>query len=167
MASLVVRNLDQRIVDALKQRAARHGRKTPTHSPSERRTLDTAIAETRFHSERFLRYSAEPAIRLEMRAYYADISTDLHDLHGADHSLFDPDPANYPSSQVVGVRLKKNGSNGVMYSSVRRSEGECVGVFRPCLVSPVRQGPHFEYRWDGNEITEVMKVRRYDTPLAS
>ena len=26
MASLVVRNLDQRIVDALKQRAARHGR---------------------------------------------------------------------------------------------------------------------------------------------
>ena len=26
MASLIVRNLDQRIVDALKQRAARHGR---------------------------------------------------------------------------------------------------------------------------------------------
>jgi plasmid stability protein len=26
MASLVVRNLDQRVVDALKQRAARHGR---------------------------------------------------------------------------------------------------------------------------------------------
>lgn len=28
MANLVVRNLDQRVVDALKQRAARHGRST-------------------------------------------------------------------------------------------------------------------------------------------
>lgn len=28
MATLVVRNLDQRVVDALKQRAARHGRST-------------------------------------------------------------------------------------------------------------------------------------------
>ncbi len=35
MANLVVRNLDQRIVDALKQRAARHGRS----AEAEHRTL--------------------------------------------------------------------------------------------------------------------------------
>jgi len=39
MASLVVRNLDQRIVDALKQRAARHGRS----AEAEHRALLAAL----------------------------------------------------------------------------------------------------------------------------
>ena len=39
MASLVVRNLDQRIVDALKQRAVRHGRS----AEAEHRALLEAI----------------------------------------------------------------------------------------------------------------------------
>ena len=39
MANLIVRNLDQRIVDALKQRAARHGRS----AESEHRALLEAL----------------------------------------------------------------------------------------------------------------------------
>jgi hypothetical protein len=126
-------------------------------------SIDTAIAESRFHRERFMRFSAEPPMRLEMRAYYAKLRTELHDLRGqarAHPEWFDPDPEAYAPSQALGKRLRGAGSNGVVYPSVRRSGGECVGVFRPRAVAPVTQGPHFEFIWDGEAISDVLQVRR-------
>lgn len=126
-------------------------------------SVETAIAESRFHRERFMAFSREPPMRLEMRAYYARIRTELHDLRGqvqAHPEWFDPDPARYGPGQALGARLRSNGSNGVVYPSVRRPEGECVGIFRPRAVAPVTQGPHFEFIWDGQAITDVLQVRR-------
>jgi hypothetical protein len=60
----------------------------------------------------------------------------------------------------LGVRLRGQGSKGVIYPSVRRAGGECVGAFRPRVVAPVTQGPHFEFIWDGAAITDVLQVRR-------
>ena len=37
-------------------------------------SVDTAIAETRFHRENFLRATSQPAIELEMRCYLADVA---------------------------------------------------------------------------------------------
>lgn len=130
--------------------------------------LSTAISETRFHRERFLRYSSEAPIRLEMRAYYATINSDLHDLRGLRNSnaeLYNSDPKAYGASQVLGHELKNNGSNGVIYHSVRKSGGECVGIFRPSVIDPVTQGPHFEYVWDGDSIVDVLQVQRYSETL--
>ena len=127
-------------------------------------SLATAIAESRFHRERFLTYSSEPAIRLQMRTYYARIGGDFHDVRGARKShpdWFDPDPARYGASQALGGALKAKGSNGLIYRSVRRPAGECLAVFRPRLVSPVTQGPHFEYIWDGRSIIDVLQIKRY------
>ena len=124
---------------------------------------ETAIAESRFHRERFLRYSAEPPTRLEMRAYYARIASQLHDLRGQATShpeWFDPDPAHYGPSQSLGVALRSKGSNGLVYPSVRRAGGECVAVLRPRVISPVIQGPHYEFIWNGQAITDVLQVRR-------
>ena len=126
-------------------------------------SVDTAIAESRFHRQRFLAYSAEPPMRLEMRAYYARVKAELHDLRGQlkkHPEWFDPDPARYGPGQALGSRLKAQGSNGLVYPSVRRAGGECVGVFRPRVVAPVTQGPHFEFLWDGASITDVLQVRR-------
>jgi hypothetical protein len=126
-------------------------------------SVDTAIAESRFHRARFMAFSKEPPMRLEMRAYYAKVSAKLHDLRGqvkAHPAWFDPDPARYAASQAVGVRLRGQGSKGVIYPSVRRAGGECVGAFRPRVVAPVTQGPHFEFIWDGAAITDVLQVRR-------
>lgn len=127
-------------------------------------SLETAIAESRFHRERFLAYSSEAPMRVEMRAYYARIRAELHDLRGRLKSrsgLFDPDPEHYGPGQALGRELRAAGSGGIVYRSVRRTGGECVGVFRPRLVAPVKQGPHFEYIWDGRSIVDVMQVRRF------
>jgi len=128
-------------------------------------SLATAIAESRFHRERFLSFSSEPPMRLQMRTYYARIGGDFHDVRGAQKShpeWFSPDPTRYGASQALGAALKAGGSSGLVYRSVRRRAGECLAVFRPRLVSPVTQGPHLEYIWDGRAISDVLQIKRID-----
>jgi len=123
-------------------------------------SVDTAIAETRFHRENFLRATAQPAIELEMRCYLADVACELHDLRGRRTELADVyDPSSYAASQKLGRSLREAGSNGIAFDSVRRNGGECVAVFRPRLVQNVRQGVHLRYAWDGNAIAEVYEIR--------
>jgi len=123
-------------------------------------SLDTAIAETRFHRENFLRATAQPAIELEMRCYLADVACVLHDLRRRRAELPDVyDPASYVASQTLGRSLRAEGSNGIAFDSVRRDGGECVAVFRPRLVQNVRQGVHLRYAWDGTSIAQVYEIR--------
>jgi len=123
-------------------------------------SIDTAIAETRFHRENFLRATTQPPMELEMRCYLADVACELHDLRGRRNELRDIyDPASYSTSQKLGRQLRDAGSNGIAFDSVRRSGGECVAVFRPRLVQNVRQSVHLRYAWDGVSIANVYEMR--------
>jgi RES domain len=123
-------------------------------------SVDTAIAETRFHRENFLRATSQPPIELEMRCYLADVSCELHDLRSCAAQMPDVyDPASYVASQKLGRQLREAGSNGIAFDSVRRRGGECVALFRPRLVQNVRQGVHLRYAWDGNSIANVYEIR--------
>jgi hypothetical protein len=123
-------------------------------------SLDTAIAETRFHRENFLRATAQAPIELEMRCYLADVACELHDLRGRRVELPEVyDPASYLASQKLGRALREAGSNGIAFDSVRRVGGQCVAVFRPRLVQNVRQNVHLRYAWDGACISEVYEIR--------
>lgn len=122
--------------------------------------VDTAIAETRFHREAFLRATHEAPISIEMRVYLADMSADLHDLR--DRRLDLPDiyrADDYAASQALARRLRGQGSAGIAYDSVRRTEGQCVALFRPRTLTNVRQGAHLIYRWNGTEIGQVYELR--------
>jgi hypothetical protein len=123
-------------------------------------SVETAIAETRFHRENFLRATAQPPLELEMRCYLADVACELHDLRGLRAKLKDIyDPASYAASQKLGRELRNDGSNGIAFDSVRRPGGECVAMFRPRLVQNVRQGVHLRYAWDGASIARVYEMR--------
>ena len=123
-------------------------------------SVETAIAETRFHRENFLRATAQPPLELEMRCYLADVASELHDLRGLRAKLGDIyDPASYAVSQKLGRELRNAGSNGIAFDSVRRPGGECVAVFRPRLVQNVRQSVHLRYAWDGTSISRVYEMR--------
>lgn len=126
--------------------------------------IDTAIAETRFHRARFLAATKEPPIELDLRAYASDLVGDLHDLRGCQDrmpDLFDPDPDRYGAAQRLARQLRDDGSSGLVYPSVRRPSGECAAVFRPPVLAPVRQGPHYCYVWDGAAISDVYEKRLY------
>ena len=123
-------------------------------------SIDTAIAETRFHRENFLRATSQPPMELEMRCYLADVACELHELRGRRTELPDIyDPASYAASQKLGRMLRDAGSNGIAFDSVRRAGGECVAIYRPRLVQNVRQSVHLRYAWDGHAIANVYEMR--------
>jgi hypothetical protein len=118
--------------------------------------LETAIAETQYHREQFMRATAEAPMELDMRVYLADLDAPLHDIRGLRASL----PAiyatdDYGASQALGRRLRAENSWGVAYDSVRHAGGECVGVFRPPALRRSRQERHLCYVWDGQRINLV------------
>ncbi|HHG89282.1 MAG TPA: RES domain-containing protein [Devosia sp.] len=124
--------------------------------------LDTAIAETRYHRAAFLRATNEGAMELDMRVLVADLRGTLHDICGqraARPELYDPDA--YGPAQDFARTLRAEGSNGIVYDSVRHCPGQCVAVFRPPLLSNCRQERHLCYVWNGSEISGIYEKRPY------
>ena len=124
------------------------------------RELPTAIAETVFHMGRFYGATADPPHAEDMRVLTGRIRTVFHDLRGDDRwaSLLDPD--SYAASRAFGRALRAQGSNGVVYPSVRRAGGQCVGAFRPKAVGLPIQGRHLQYHWDGTPDQPLLRLRR-------
>jgi hypothetical protein len=116
------------------------------------RTIDTAIAESVFRRTQELKEVGALETRVEMRVYLADFSAKFHDIRssrrtGSWTALYDP--FEYTASQDTARKLLEEGSNGIVYRSVRDPSGECLACFRPRLVRSVRAGGHYEFRWEG------------------
>jgi RES domain len=123
-------------------------------------SLDTSIAETRYHREIFLRATRQGPLELDMRTYLCDVEASFHDIRGKRDRMPDIyDPDSYVASQKLARGLKLAGSNGVVFDSVRHSGGECLAVYRPRLVQNCRQGTHLRYVWDGQRISQVYSLR--------
>ncbi len=126
------------------------------------RTIETAIAETRYHRVRFLQATSEPAQEIDMRVYAIDLNADLHDIRAMreSHAAY-YHPSSYAVSQELALKLRENGSNGIVYASVRDDGGECAAVFRPRLLSNCRQERHLCYVWDGRAISTIYEKRNF------
>jgi RES domain len=123
-------------------------------------TLDTSIAETRYHREIFLRATRQGRTELDMRTYLCDVAATFHDIRGKRDQMPDIyDPDSYVASQKLARSLKSAGSSGVVYDSVRHAGGQCLAVYRPRLIQNCRQGTHLRYIWDGERITQVYALR--------
>jgi len=120
--------------------------------------IETAIRETRYHRERFLARTCEPAQRIEMRCYVTGINARFHDIRGGHEDLHAPD--DYTASQAFARRQRAAGSSGVVYDSVRNRGGQCVAAFWPDCVGPCRQARHYAYHWDGASISHVVELKR-------
>ncbi len=121
-----------------------------------------AIAETRYHRERFMRATHEASCELDMRVLSVTVKAPLHDLRGMRAIL--PDVyrlTDYSASQLLGGVLRAGGSNGVVYDSVRLDGGRCVGAFRPRALSHCRERKHLRYVWDGASIASVLEIKRH------
>jgi hypothetical protein len=118
--------------------------------------LDTAVAETKYHRERFMRATGQDRMELDMRVLVVDLSAALYDLRGrASEFALVYHSENYAAGPHLATTLRNDGSHGIVYDSVRRPEGECVAVFRPRLLSNCRQERHLCYVWDGERIDTV------------
>jgi RES domain-containing protein len=117
-------------------------------------SLDTAVAEVSHHRGAFLARTAEDAIDIDLRWIQADLMDRLHDLRGQGASMpavYDPD--RYGASQDLGRALRSQGSQGIVYDSVRRPQGQCVALFKPKSLSNARAVGHIGLHWDGRAIS--------------
>lgn len=110
------------------------------------REVETAIAETVYHLGRFYRATREPAQAIDMRALRGDFSARLLDA-SREASVLDPD--SYAHSQRLGMAVKRDGRDGIVYPSVRRAHGECYALMRPKTIHQVIQAAHYRYAWTG------------------
>lgn len=122
-------------------------------------SVDAAIAETKFHQERFLAATREANVEITMRAYVNKVVKPLIDVRDQPE-LHDPDISAYPVSQAFAREQRDGKTWGLLYRSVRLEGHECVAAFRPQAVSLPVQGAHFRYVWDAKvgAITHVMEL---------
>lgn len=116
----------------------------------------TAIAETRFHHGRFLAATGEASMHLPMRLYHVHIDARLHDLRpegAVDARVNDPD--SYAVSRQLGAELRRQGSTGVAYRSVRNPAGQCAGLFKPRAARHCVHAAYLLYAWDGMRFSGV------------
>ncbi|MDP1831947.1 MAG: RES family NAD+ phosphorylase [Geothrix sp.] len=115
----------------------------------------TAIKEVAFHRAAFMAATREGPMALEQLILRARIACDLVDIRAeqiAHPEWYSPSVSDYPDPQSLGLDLWQKGGDGLAFASVRHPGGECVGIFRPKVISGCRQSRPIHYLWDGRKI---------------
>jgi hypothetical protein len=121
----------------------------------------TAVAESRYHTEAFLRATQQPSIDVEKRIYVATIDGSFDDIRGRSmrSKLYSAALDDYGYAQRYAHRLyARNRVDGIVYNSVRHSGGQCVAAFRPRIVSNAVIRKYIQFRWDGRRIAGVVDL---------
>ena len=115
-------------------------------------SLDTALAEVRFHQERFLRRTSEGQLRVELRLYLSHLEAKLVDVRKLPEVQ---SPDDYGPGQRLGHAARAGGKDGVLYRSVRHSGGLCAAVFRPTVLGACQQSSHYALHYDGSSVVAI------------
>ena len=121
----------------------------------------TAIAETRFHTGKFLEATAEPPMRQQMRLYTVAAQGNVVDLRNdasVDLSVLSPD--DYLAGQSLGRAVREAGAPGIAYPSVRDDGGECLAAFRTTLLRDCHHAAYLEYNWNGMSVDMVFELNQ-------
>jgi hypothetical protein len=121
----------------------------------------TAIAESAYHTQRFLAYTQTRATVVYKRVLTADIKGAYDDVRALQPSdpIYDPDPNNYAAAQAYALALyARNVVDGVVYASVRAAGGTCVAAFRPRLLANCTTAGFLAYTYDGSRIDEIFAI---------
>jgi len=119
--------------------------------------FETALFETIHHHGLFMARTREsPGWTSQFREIVLTLDADLHDLRSATGDLAAAlDPDSYTGSQAIAANLRRTGSEGIVYQSVRHPDGLCAALFYPDLASNPVQGRHLDYHWDGQRVDLV------------
>lgn len=114
---------------------------------------ETAVAESLYHTELFLRATREPGIDVDKRVYEAALKGRFDDVRSKAMRSKLYDPVDYAYSQKYARRVyETNAVDGIVYRSVRRQAGECCAAFRPRSIANMKIYRYIQFRWDGEKI---------------
>tara|TARA_R110000737_G_scaffold201710_1_gene221003 strand:- start:327 stop:998 length:672 start_codon:yes stop_codon:yes gene_type:complete len=122
--------------------------------------MKTAIAETRHHQQKY--FQNIPNLHFDsitMRGIVVNFSSSL--FEGSQRKdIHDPD--NYAPAILFAKDLLKKGETGIQYNSVRMKDSLCWALFSPMGVHSAIQSKHFEFVFDGVEISTVREITSLD-----
>jgi hypothetical protein len=121
----------------------------------------TAVAESRYHTEAFLRATTQPSIDVDKRIYTATIDGAFDDIRvrSMRSKLYAAASDDYGYTQRYAHRLyDRNDVDGIVYNSVRNPGGQCVAAFRPRIISNAHIRKYIQFRWDGRRIAGVVDL---------
>ena len=119
----------------------------------------TAIAESAYHTERFMRETSEPSIDLDKRLYAAVIRGEYEDIRSLRSRSKLYSPSTYTASVQFSRELyEADAVDGIVYRSVRRAGGECVAAYRPRLVTKCRPVKYLQFRWENGHIVGIAQL---------
>lgn len=117
--------------------------------------FEVALMETIHHHEAFMAATAEkPGWTSSFREIVMGVKARLHDIRVEVEAGW-IDPQDYTGSQALGSELHADGSEGIVYRSVRYPDGEAAALFYPDLASDPVQGRHLDYHWNGARVDYV------------
>ena len=113
---------------------------------------ETSVREVGYHHTNFLR---KAGVYSEVRKYVevcADIKGKFIDIRDEpNHLSLSPNTKiGYPAGQKLASSLRVEGHKGIIYPSVRHSDGECLVIFDKELIQNVRQGGKWQLKWEGS-----------------
>lgn len=111
--------------------------------------LATALLESIRLRERFLSFTNQKAIRLDMRVIKTDVAGEFEAEPGEDTY------ADAGSRHDYWKARQLDGSDGVYFRASELGNGECIEAFRPRFMTHAVQERHLTYCWDGTHIAEV------------
>jgi hypothetical protein len=112
------------------------------------KSVKTSQAEVSYHQTLALSEVGRYKDEITYDEYMADFIGEFHDLLKSPEFAAALDPDSYKASQRLAGELLEKGSLGIVYPSVRAA-GVCLACFRPALVTHVRKGRTFRFRWSG------------------
>lgn len=107
-------------------------------------SLATAVAEVAHHLRREAFEQKSVSNKRVFRTYAHSLLGEFDDILGWDRrpEIYAPD--SYAASQKFGETLRRAGSDGIIYDSVRHEGGICVCAYRPSKIVEVTQTEHYE-----------------------
>lgn len=122
------------------------------------RDFDTALREVVYHREVFHGNTRDSHLVTEERVLKGSLDATLHDIRNGWETCHHP--TDYMASQQLAARLKDQGSNGILYKSVRHPSGENVAAFRPKVMGIPIQTKHISLHWNGQRIDKYFDYER-------
>lgn len=115
--------------------------------------VETCIAEVGYHLTKALADAGDFNAVVEYGEMLSSMSGVFVDLRErADHPSLNPDPATgYPAGNALAATVRAEGHNGIIYPSVRHSDGTCIVALWPNVVQSVVQGAMYRLTWSGDE----------------
>lgn len=115
--------------------------------------FETAVREVAYHRAKFHLATNDDPVQTQGRVLKGSINAHLHDVRGPEWDNV-RHPTDYSESQRLAEQLRKDGSEGIIYRSIRHPGNDNFAAFWPDVMNIPIQTNHIAYHWNGTCINK-------------